>query len=368
MKDLVLFYLKRRFLGKLSIILAVVIFSGCGIMVHADKLINSKTEVFVYLDESCADIREQLMNRSGIYRDSKEDLDSFMVLYYENGWILTGQKEINEELRKQIEEDIKTVESDIYLKKADLVEKEFIERYRKSFSVRVEDSKKTDVGTLVISVVFYLVLTYSNLISNEIIYEKSTHMLDMIMCSVGEKAHFFSKIITAYLSLMIQGTWIALCGFFWLVIRFYEDHFRGIMDFARGYVDVEGVSLNGETVILVVLLVMVNLLLIQIMMMTVTCMFSDSEEAATFQNVYYVMLIGLYYLFIIKGDPVSDNTMILTVLSYVPVTSMAFMPIRALTGKAGNLDVLMVTVITVGILMVMVEILLPYYKKLLLRK
>ena len=367
MKNLVSFYLKRRFLSRFTIILGIVVFGVCGFLAHADVLVKTDNRIIVYLDESCTNIKEQLMNRNRIYKENKEGSENYCTLYFEEGWILSGT-DITEELRKQVEDDIRSVESEIYLRKADLIEKEFIERYRKSFTVRTEDSKKADISTLVISGVFYLILTYSNLISNEIIYEKSTHMLDMIICSVGERIHFFSKILTAYLSLIIQAGWIILCRFFWLVIRFTHDHFRGLLEFAQGYVDVDTISLNVESLILLSLLIILSLLFIQIIMMAGTCLFRDSEEAATFQNIYYVILIALYYLFVIKGGPVNRDTVVSTVLSFTPIVSMVFMPIRVLSGKAGALDIIMSTVITTGVLALMIEIMLPVYKKLLLHK
>ena len=367
MKNLITFYLKRRFFSRLTLILGLVLFRACGFITHADRLSETETKQTVYLDESCSFLAEQLISRSNIYRDTKNDTDNNCVLCYEDGWILTG-KQITEELIRQVENDVRAVESEIYLRKADLVEKEFIERYKKSFTVSVKNNKKTDVSTLVVSAVFYLILTYSNLISNEIIYEKSTHMLDMIICCAGERAHFFGKIITAYLSLLIQGTWIVSCRFFWLVIRFSEDHFRGLLELAEGYVDTQNISLNSENILLLGLLLIVSLLFIQIVMMMVTCMFRDSEEAATFQNVYYVILIVLYYLFVIRGGPIEGNTAIELILSYVPLVTMIFMPVRVLTGQAGSLDVIMSIVITTGVLAVIVELILPQYKKLLLRK
>lgn len=368
MKNLVSFYLKRRFLSRFALVLGVVIFVMCAVMAHADRIISRKAEVSVYLDPSCAEIKEQLKNRSSMYKDSIKGLTDCCVLSYEEGWVLSCCKEITDEVIKQVENDIRAVESDIYLRKADIVEKEFIERYRKSFTVRTENSRKTDISTVIVSVIFYLILTYSNLIANEIIYEKATHMLDMIMCAVGARVHFFSKILTAYLSLLIQGSWILRCRIFWLIIRFSEDHFRGLLEFSRDYVDLEGINMNTSSFVLMIVLIVTGLLFIQIIMRTVTCMFRDSEEAATFQNTYYIVLVVLYYLSVIKGSPIDTNTAVSGVLSYVPIASMVFMPIRVVSGKANETDIIIATVITIGVIATAVELLLPQYKKLLLRK
>ena len=363
MKHVIEFTLRRRFLNTTAIILNVVIFLGMGVLCHIDLILSDNKEK-VYVGES--EISEALLNGDEMYTQNEEEAG--YVLYYEEGWKLECRGQEDKEVVYKVENDIRAIVSKRLLNNADLLEREFIEKYCQSVEVIKSEKSLIDINMIVVSAVFYLVLSYSNLIANELIYEKSSHTLELMLIAIGEKVHLISKIVTAYLSLAIQGMMILVSGIFWFIIRYNEDRLRGLITFLSKNAETDMISVDGGMIFMIIVLVLSALLLIQLIMLIITSLYTNSEETAVFQNVYYVLLIIRYYLFIINGNADLVNGTLTEILSYLPLTSMIFMSIRVLNGLADVLQILIATVINITVILILIRLYLPFYKRLLLRK
>ena len=367
MKTIISFYLHRRFLNKTAILLNVVIFVAFGVLFHLDKILSEKKEYPVYLDASCSSVADKLMDMDRIYAVSTEELDEYHTLHYEDGWILQICQGDGRSVGEKVENDLRKIRKDRYLLGADLKTREFLDQYCAEFTVKLLDQSPFDINTLMVSVIFYLVLTYSNMIANELVYEKASHTLGMIISLVGERIHFFSKIRTAYLSIMIQGLSIAVSFLVWLFIRFQEDHLRGLLKYLESNEMAADISLSGEKVWLILLIVVAGLLLIQIIMMIITSLLKNSEEVATFQNIYYILLVIIYYVFILKNQTDISIGSFRSLLSYMPVRSMLIMPIRLLNSTATIIEGMISLVITLTATVVIAEAYLSSYRRVLLK-
>ena len=367
MKTIIGFYLRRRFLNKTAIILNAVIFLALGLVFHLDKIMAGKEELPVYLDASCSSVADKLMDMDRIYIVSVEDLDEYHTLHYEDGWILQICKGDGHGVSEKVENDLRKIRKDRYLQGADLKTREFLERYSADFTVELQDHSTFDVNTIVISIVFYLVLTYSNMIANELVYEKASHTLGMLISLVGERVHFVSKIRTAYLSLMIQGLSVLVSFLIWLFVRFQEDHLRGLLKYLDSSEVTAGISLSRDKALLILFIVVAGLLLVQIIMLIITSLLKNSEEVATFQNIYYILLIIIYYVFIMKNQ--TDITVggIRSLLSYVPVFSMLIMPVRLISSTASMVEGMISLIITITVTVITAEAYLSGYRRILLK-
>ena len=368
MKTMVRFSLEKRFLNKTAIILNIVIFLALGIAFHVDKITGEKEEYPIYLDYSCSDVTIRLMNTDKIYINNKNGIDEYHILHYENGWRLYLYGNDNQKLRNKVETDLRNIRKEQFLKNADLKEKKFLEDFSQRFETEVYHKEFIDINTVIVSVVFYLILTYSNMISNELVYEKASHTLELVMGIVGERAHLFSKIITAYLSLMIQVAMVVISAVIWIFIRFAEDHLKGLITYLNKSAGVSEINIPLGTIVLTFIIVITGLLLLQIIMMIITSCLSGSEEVAVFQNIYYIVLVAVYYFFILKGESGIMTDRLTEIMSFIPVASMLTMPVRLFSDSVNLMECFASIVITVTVTVITVEVYLRNYRRLLTKK
>lgn len=368
MKTMILFALEKRFLNKTAIILNIAIFLALGVFFHVDKLTVEKEEFPVYLDYSCSEVAVRLMNTDRIYIDDIKDIKEYHILHYENGWKLYLYGGSNETLRNKVENDLRIIRKEQFLKTADLKEKNFLEEFSRSFETEVYHHKQVDMNTVILSAVFYLILTYSNMIANELIYEKACHTLELIIGITGAARHLFSKIVTAYLSLLIQALFVTVSTVIWIFIRYAEDRLKGLIMYLNK--SAEGFSLNIPTgkILMALIIIVSGLLLLQIIMLIITSCLSDSEEAAAFQNIYYILLIAVYYFFVLKGENGLISGIMSEILSFMPVISMLIMPVRLLSGTAGVIDGFLSLSITVIVTVITIEVYLHNYMRIMTKK
>ncbi len=368
MKTMIRFALEKRFLNKTAIMLNIAIFLALGIFFHADKITVEKEDYPVYLDYSCSEVAVKLMNSDSIYINNTDGIKEYHTLHYEDGWKLYLHGTDNEELRHKVENDLRKLRKQEFLKTADLKEKKFLEEFTRSFETEVCHQSLLNMNTVIMSVVFYLILTYSNMIANELVYEKACHTLELIIGITGAAKHLFSKIITAYLSLMIQMTSVITGTVIWIFIRFAEDRLKGLIMYLNRNTGISSVNVPADRLIMALLIVVAGLLLLQIIMLVITSCLSDSEEVASFQNIYYIRLIAVYYFLVFRGENSILSGLMAEIMSYVPIMSMMIMPVRLLSDTAGIAEGFLSLCITVIVIAVTVEIYLHNYLKILTKK
>ena len=367
MRTVIGFYLRRRFYNRTALILNLVLFLAVGVVFHLDKIFAEKEEYPVYLDASCQKVAVQLISLDSLYIDSTEEVDKYHILHYDEGWLLQICEGNGLEVRNKVETDLRELRKQRYLQGADLKTREFLDRFCQSFKVETQKVNRIDASMVMVSVVFYLVLTYSNMIANEFIYEKASHTLELVISLIGERVHFLSKLITAYLSLMIQVLSVVISGLLWLFIRFQEDHLRGLLEYANSSEITEGISLSVEKRLLIFVSIVAGLLLLQIIMLIITSLLGNSEEVAAFQNIYYILLVIIYYVFILKNQTDLFTGALAGLLSYVPIASMLVMPLRLINNTASTAEALISLIITVTVTAVSCEAYLSRYRRILLK-
>lgn len=368
MKTMILFALEKRFLNKTAIILNIAIFLALGVFFHVDKIIAEKEDYPVYLDYSCSEVAVRLMNTDRIYIDDITGIKEYHTLHYENGWKLYLYGGNNEKLRSKIENDLRNIRKEEFLKTADIKEKKFLEDFSKNFETEIYHHKQVDLNTIILSAVFYLILTYSNMIANELIYEKACHTLETTISITGPTKHLLSKIVTAYLSFLIQALSVIVSTVIWIFIRYAEDRLKGLVMYLNKNNEVFSLNIPTGKLLMALAIIVSGLLLLQIIMLIITSCLADSEEAAAFQNIYYILLIAIYYFSVLKGENDLISGIMSEILSFAPVISMLIMPVRLLVGTAGVIDGFLSLCITVTVTVITVEIYLHNYLRIMTKK
>lgn len=374
MKELIRFSLLRKLTNKMTIAFNVLLFVVLGLLMHVDYFVDPLTETIhaVVIDHSVMERLPQLSEREHedyVYRTRSVDQEKEAYLYYDEGWFLKAEGEIPQKLLYDVENDIKTAYCEEYYRKADIKTRYYIDQFNSVIlqQVKVEIESEENPCWIVLSVIFFLVLGYGNMVGNELIYEKASGTLKLTLINVSPQGHFLARILTGYLTVMIQMLVGAAEGLIWIAVRYLNDGFAGLQQWLEGYVikdvPVATMTMTPHRILVCVFVALTDLLTIQVFMLVVSSRFSNSEDASGFQGPLYLIMILVYYGFLVWGSTSFFTSTVSAVLSYVPVTSMIFAPCRILLSDMDETQGVIAAVTGLCALIIAVTALMPVYKK-----
>ena len=369
MKQLVLFSLSKRFRNRMTVIMNILMFIVIGVLVHLNYIIGSKENI-IYIDSSLAEYHQQFLKTD--HDDLKYQIadGEGTYLHYEDGWYLYSDSQMDEKVLEEVRNDIIRIVSSEYYEKSDLKTRGYIDEFNRIQLINLYvEGDEEDTGQLwiIISVIYFIILSYSNLVANEVVYEKATNTLGIILTSVTEREHFLSKILTAYLSLMIQGLLAVIGAVFWIIERFIEDRLQGLIRLAVRYMSQDTVvsvsQLSTDRILSIIILVLAGILTIQTLMLIMFSGFTNSDDVSVYQGPFYIVMVAGYYFLLIKGTAGFFRSVISVVLSYLPIISMVFMPCRIFIDSAGVLEIIISIFISLITFFTVLWFGVPFYRK-----
>lgn len=212
----------------------------------------------------------------------------------------------------------------------------------------------------VILPVFILVILLVQMIGAEINEEKQTRSMEVIISNVSPKVHFFSKMIASNGFVIMQGALLILYSVIALTIKNHiglqdtSSITKGITDIWNtlkdsGFID-KLYYIAPITLVLMVLSFIVYSLLAGILA-SMTVSMEDYQQIQT--PIVMILLLG-YYLSIMAG--MFNGSILIKVLSYVPLISCLLSPALLVIGEVGIIDI----IISIFTLLVFIFILVRY--------
>ena len=371
MKELVKFSLKRRFCNSASILLNVLLcLAVCGVL-FADRLIQlvnpsllERQKIYVNVDER---VEAALLNmESGldiiINKGSSKDLldkdPKAYVLYYEDGYKLASQYEVPKEVMALVGSLIGDVHRKLMLNEVLSIEE--MEIMNQSFQVEnvVEyesvqmNGDKQNLIFMVITSIYFTMLSFSTSVANEVIYEKSTRQLELILTSVSAKTHFLSKMVVGWLAILIQALLLGNYLIAASCMRIFYDSGRGLIVLIRqwGLFMIEqetiveflgSIPFEADFMIklfFILFFLMMGILLLQMVLVVISSFIANIEEAGNVQGPFYLILLGIYYFALSVNTPYQMSVGIGFVLSFFPFLNMLFMPCRLLIQNVSMIE------------------------------
>lgn len=219
----------------------------------------------------------------------------------------------------------------------------------------VEDEITSSNGALsflVITSIYFFLLSFSTMIANEIVYEKATKTLELILTSVSARTHLHAKILTGWLYMGVQLGFACSSIALWFLIRNSYDQGVGFCKFVNSiqvipylFIDFPSIlsMLNEHLSMLPLFLVGLGILfsgmlLIQLILVFLSSFVTSLEEASSLQAPFYFVLVSIYYITMFLNDPYSLTYGAGYYLSFVPVFSMLLMPCRLLVSSVSLLE------------------------------
>ena len=383
MRTLLKFALKRRFFNKLSLSLQALFILVVFGLLYVDKLsawigldLHQPYQVAFSSDMNRDKIDVDLWANQGF--ELVKDKADILIELNEEGYAVKGVNDVILKQRIQAilliqhkQNILKTSQENVH---AWLEEYENIQVHFEEIEVE-QTSFKAQLALVFLTGLYFMLLNFIAVNSGEIIMEKTTHIMPLILSSVSTRAHFVSKLILGMFSVMFQIVSSILIVGLGLYLRFRDDRFRGLIQAASKYLALPEFEFelllklfdfrfeDLQRLSLALLFMLVGIFIVQLLILVLASQVKNAEEAAAIQGPFYLVLLLIYYLSLSIQSPASLSHGLGYQLSFVPVLSMLMMPIRIFTQDLVFVEILSSLTISFALIILLLSVTYPTYVK-----
>ena len=383
MRTLLKFALKRRFFNKLSLSLQALFILVVFGLLYVDKLsawigldLHQPYQVAFSSDMDRDKIDVDLWANQGF--ELVKDKADILIELNEEGYAVKGVNDVILKQRIQAilliqhkQNILKTSQENVH---AWLEEYENIQVHFEEIEVE-QTSFKAQLALVFLTGLYFMLLNFIAVNSGEIIMEKTTHIMPLILSSVSTRAHFVSKLILGMFSVMFQIVSSILIVGLGLYLRFRDDRFRGLIQAASKYLALPEFEFelllklfdfniqDFQRLSLALLFMLVGIFIVQLLILVLASQVKNAEEAAAIQGPFYLVLLLIYYLSLSIQSPASLSHGLGYQLSFVPVLSMLMMPIRIFTQDLVFVEILSSLTISFALIILLLSVTYPTYVK-----
>jgi len=383
MKTLLQFSFKRRFLNKMTLFLQVIFILVISIMFYFDKIsellnLEFNKPIPIYIEPN---LRKLIVNEAewknkGFEFTTKKE--SITISYSKDVYSITlvddlmTQSKIydllldNHQKRKESSSN-----SSVYrwLEDYRSIDVDFLE-------YKYEDNQfKHQIIILFLTSIYFMLLNFIAVNSNEIIMEKTSHMIPIILTHVKIKTHFISKLIIGFASVLFQI--ISSIGIVGLIgySRYQLDKGEGLIRLLVKFLPFKLDSFNLDDILKLLdlsmndlvqvsiglVFILIGIFIIQILILILSSKVKTMEEAASIQGPFYLVLLIIYYLALSLNTTQSLSSNLGLTLSYIPIFSMLIMPMRLLTQHVMPIEIMISILFSFALISLIFIIMYPIY-------
>lgn len=383
MKTLLQFSFNRRFLNKMTLFLQIIFILVISIMFYFDKIsellnLEFNKPIPIYIEPN---LRKLIVNEAewknkGFEFTTKKE--SITISYSKDVYSITlvddlmTQSKIydllldNHQKRKESSSN-----SSVYrwLEDYRTIEVDFLE-------YKYEDNQfKHQIIILFLTSIYFMLLNFIAVNSNEIIMEKTSHMIPIILTHVKIKTHFISKLIIGFASVLFQI--ISSIGIVGLIgySRYQLDKGEGLIRLLVKFLPFKLDSFNLDDILKLLdlsmndlvqvsiglVFILIGIFIIQILILILSSKVKTMEEAASIQGPFYLVLLIIYYLALSLNTTQSLSSNLGLTLSYIPIFSMLIMPMRLLTQHVMPIEIMISILFSFALISLIFIIMYPIY-------
>ena len=383
MRTLLKFALKRRFFNKLSLSLQALFILVVFGLLYVDKLsawigldLHQPYQVAFSSNMDRDKIDVDLWMNQGF--ELVKDKADILIELNEEGYAVKGVNDVILKQRIQAilliqhkQNILKTSQENVH---AWLEEYENIHVHFEEIEVE-QTSFKAQLALVFLTGLYFMLLNFIAVNSGEIIMEKTTHIMPLILSSVSTRVHFVSKLILGMFSVMFQIVSSILIIGLGLYLRFRDDRFRGLIQAASKYLSLPEFEFelllklfdfniqDFQRLSLALLFMLVGIFIVQLLILVLASQVKNAEEAAAIQGPFYLVLLLIYYLSLSIQSPASLSHGLGYQLSFVPVLSMLMMPIRIFTQDLVFVEIFSSLTISFALIILLLSVTYPTYVK-----
>ncbi|HET6784896.1 MAG TPA: ABC transporter permease [Erysipelotrichaceae bacterium] len=381
MKTLLKFAFKRRFLNKMTIILQVLFILIVCTVFYMDKIseffnLDFHQPIEIKIENT---LRKEIKNEDEwksqgfVFTNNSDSIEISKVdNVYQicNVQELSIQQRIYDLLLRNHKRSLENENNLDWLEKYNTIHVEFID------SKLDENTFKQQIIILFLTSIYFMMLNFIAVNSNEIIMEKTSHMIPIILSSVKIRIHFLTKLIIGFCSVLFQiissiGI-VGLIGF----LRYKLDQGQGLIRLILKFLPIQIDDFNITElfklldfktsdfylVLLGLLFILLGIFLIQICILILSSKVKTMEEAASIQGPFYLILLIIYYLALSLNTTHALSSGLGYILSFVPIFSMLIMPMRLLTSHVMPIELVVSILFTIALISLIFIVLYPQYE------
>ncbi len=327
-----------------------------------------------YLNEGKIYLEENLFSEYEISSETKQEYGLFLyenpvlkdkdvwIEKDENSWIIHSNYYPSNHLVLKISSLIQT-----FCNKGTDTESELI--FDCLYSYDSLSSDKQTLAFFVITSLYFTALNFSTSMSGEIVNEKTSGQLNLLLSCITTRQHFSARILVSWMQIILQSLFVLLEFLFWFSLRSIYDKGKGLFHLAKQMGLITENILSFQQLFLkmmpdksflgILLLILVFLFLgifiIQLILAILSSFVSNIEEASAVSSPCYLFLMALYYLALSLNNIPQMSTGVGKTLSYVPVFSMIFMPCRLILNTAETTEILISIIISLVCILFILE-------------
>jgi len=385
MKTLLKFSFKRRFLNKMTLFLQIMFIAVITLMFYFDKVsdlfnLEFNKPIPIYIEPSLRKliINEPEWESKGFVLSTNKDSisiskvkDVYTISLVEDMFTQSKIYELlldNHQKRKE-----KSSNPSVYkwLEDYQQIDVNFLE-YKQE-----ENQFKHQLIILFLTSIYFMLLNFIAVNSNEIIMEKTSHMIPIILTHVKIRTHFLSKLIIGFSSVLFQI--ISSMGIVGLIAysRYQLDRGEGLIKLLVKFFPFKLDSLDLDDilklldiswddfyqVLLGLVFILIGILIIQILILILSSKVKTMEEAASIQGPFYLILLIIYYLALSLNTTQSLSSGFGYILSYLPIFSMLIMPMRLLTQHVMPIEIMTSLLFSFALISLIFILMYPLYKE-----
>lgn len=383
MKTLLQFSFNRRFLNKMTLFLQIIFILVISIMFYFDKIsellnLEFNKPIPIYIEPN---LRKLIVNEAEWKNKGFEfttNKESITISYSKDVYSITlvddlmTQSKIydllldNHQKRKESSSN-----SSVYrwLEDYRSIDVDFLE-------YKYEDNQfKHQIIILFLTSIYFMLLNFIAVNSNEIIMERTSHMIPIILTHVKIKTHLISKLIIGFASVLFQI--ISSIGIVGLIgySRYQLDKGEGLIRLLVKFLPFKLDSFNLDDILKLLdlsmndlvqvsiglVFILIGIFIIQILILILSSKVKTMEEAASIQGPFYLVLLIIYYLALSLNTTQSLSSNLGLTLSYIPIFSMLIMPMRLLTQHVMPIEIMISILFSFALISLIFIIMYPIY-------
>lgn len=375
MKHIVKFSLDRRFKNKVTLVLHILMISVLSCVVFMDKIIevlfvdaNEKTVVFY--DKKYKNIYSEVDDQFFDLKEGKEE--EGINIFFEDNWVIESTYNLDPVTSINLQSMMNSAISNAWFSTiseesaytiVNNISPEITERTTNKSPVGRD---KMNMSMFLITGIYFAMLSFSTMIANEVVYEKTSRVLEIILTSVSTSTHYFSKMIVAWMTVMVQMFAVVTEIVIIVGLRNLYDEGSGILKILSQYnfLEVEATTFKGlitalgiDSKLVMILSVsliymLLGIVIVQMIMVTLSSFIKSIEESGAIQAPVYIVFLIVYYIALALNTPAKLNDGIGYYLSLSPIVSMLFMPMRLLLVEVTVYEIMLGIILNVCTLII----------------
>lgn len=210
-----------------------------------------------------------------------------------------------------------------------------------------QSSSSSVFPIMIISFLYFTLLGFSSNLSSDILSEKHSQALLMILSTLKRKDYFLMKVYQSWINIFVQSILVSSSILLAILLRTHVDQGKGLLSFLyehqwipirlESFSQVIQVITDNTHFSLSVLFAgisfVIGLMTCMLFLLWMSLKAQRSEELASIQTPYYILIVLMYYVSLWINEFQGFSQSISSWIIHVPILSMIFHPLQLATNS-----------------------------------